>query len=449
VETAMTYSKRDNEFIAWYPCALEPASERDVFEKRGSVFYVHIPFCEAICDYCGFSVEILRDASVNTYLDALIWEIRHYREAGRFADRRFDCGAYGGGTPSVLTPAQFRRLAECVAAEIPLEPGSEVTIEANPLSLTLEKARAYKEAGVNRLSLGVQAFNDQALKTIGRPHRAKDIWRSLEIVNKTGFDNFSLDFMYGVPGESLEEFKVDLDLAIGTGAPHLSCFRLEIIPFTRLSLRRGAGLLPKALHSDEEIEQVLIHTLTSAGYRQYGAFNFAKLGFESVHNALVFNPPQADFFGFGNSSFSYVNDVSYCNYSEIGDYVAATKRREAPISYARRATAFEVMSRHFVLGLKMGGVSRAVFVEQVGLEPEIVFGPIIDNLIGDGLLAREHDSYVLTPLGRYYVNNVCKEFYVGPNIGRSQHSVSYIPKITAKDVEVVKRRAKNRVTLAL
>lgn len=443
----MSYPERDNEFIAWYPCALAPASEEDVWRRQASVFYVHIPFCEAICDYCGFSVEVLRDASVNIYLDALIWEIRHYREAGRFADRRFGCGAYGGGTPSVLTPQQFDRLADCIAKEIPLDPGSETTIEANPLSLTLDKARAYRNAGVNRLSLGIQAFNEQALKTIGRPHRAEDIWRSLEIVTQAGFENFSLDFMYGVPGETLDELKADLELAIGTGAPHLSCFRLEIIPFTRLSLRRGADLLPKILHSDREIEQLLVETLTSAGYHQYGAFNFAKPGFESVHNALVFDPPQNDFFGFGNSSFSYVNDISYCNYSEVGEYVAATQRGVAPISHARRATALEAMSRQFVLGLKMRGVPRSVFIQKSGIEPESIFGPTIDRLMAKGLLARENDTYLLTPTGRYYVNNVCKEFYVGPNIGRSQHSVSYIPKISAKDVELVKRRAKSRMIL--
>ena len=98
-----------------------------------------------------------------------IWEIQHYRESGRFADRRFSCGAYGGGTPSVLTPQQFDRLAKHLALELPLDPGSEVTIEANPLSLTREKAQAYKNSGVNRLSLGIQAFNEQALKTVGRP----------------------------------------------------------------------------------------------------------------------------------------------------------------------------------------------------------------------------------------------------------------------------------------
>ncbi len=436
----MTYTNRDNEFIAWYPCALEPACEADVWRVREAAFYLHVPFCEAICDYCGFSVETLRGANVDGYLDAVAAEVRHYRDAGRFADRKFSCAAVGGGTPSVLSVAQFEHLTKNIFECIPFASGSEFTVEVNPLSFTRDKASAYANAGVNRISVGVQAFNEIALKTIGRPHRAKDIWRSLEEVQSAGFSNYSLDLMYGIPGETLGDLQKDLEVAISVGAPHLSCFRLEIIPFTRLSLRRGAQLLPNSLSSDAEIEQILVDTLTKAGYVQYGAFNFAKPGFESKHNALVFDYPQTDFFGFGNSAFSYVNGVSYCNFSEVSEYVAAVSQGQSPISHARRATAIEAMSRAFVLGLKMNGVSSNCFLDQFGLKASDVFSSVIDNLTFRGLLTLMDGVYKLTDAGRHFVNNVCKEFYVGPNVGRSQHSATYIPKIGAKDVAIVKRQ---------
>jgi oxygen-independent coproporphyrinogen-3 oxidase len=436
------YPSRDNEFIAWYPCALKPASE-PVWSPTPSTYYVHIPFCEAICDYCGFSVAKLKNSHVDEYIDHVILEFQMYADAGLLANRSFEVGAFGGGTPSTLTPEQFHRIASRLHGVLNVSQHAEITVEANPLSLTAEKLESYRSVGVNRLSLGVQSFNEKALHTIGRPHRLQDIERSIKLLQRSKIDNFSIDLMYGIPGQTTDELVCDLRKAVETGATHLSCFRLEIIPFTRLSLRRGAGLLPAGPAASEEraIEAAVADTLRQLGFERYGAFNFAKPGYESRHNALIFSPPQRDFFGFGNSAFSFVGNLSYCNFTSIEDYCREIDGGRFPVSHARRATTLEMMSRFFVLGLKMDGVRRSDFVAAHGMEPEVVFGEVIGKLIDYGLLKAVADTFSLTEEGRHYVNNVCKEFYVLENIGHSQHGFSFQPTIGLRDIEFFRRKA--------
>lgn len=438
----MNYGSRDNEFIAWYPCALKPV-DGALWDPVPSTYYVHIPFCEAICDYCGFSVAELKGAAVDDYVDHLLLELQMYADAGRFAGRSFEVGAFGGGTPSTLTSAQFLKIMRQLHRVLTVASRAEITLEANPLSLTQEKIETYKEAGVTRLSLGVQSFSENALRTVGRPHRFKDIQRSIRLLQESGIPNFSLDLMYGIPGQSLEDIKSDLRQAAATGAAHLSCFRLEVIPFTRLSLRRGAGLLPSSstLPSERRIEETIVEILQEMGYRRYGAFNFAKPGYESIHNAMIFSPPQKEFFGFGNSASSFVGNVSYCNFTSIEDYIRAIDEGRMPVSHARRATTLEMMSRFFVLGLKMDGVRRSDFEKLHGMQPEAIFGDKIHKLLHAGLMTLTDDVFSLTDEGRFYVNNVCKEFYVLDNIGHSQHSFSFLPTISLSDVELYRRKS--------
>lgn len=436
------YEIRDNEFIAWYPCALSPDRE-SAWERKPAAFYIHIPFCEAICDYCGFSVASLKGAHVDSYVDHLVRELQMYHDAGRFSDRVFTVGSYGGGTPSTLEPEQFLRLAETTQRLMRVSDDAEITVEVNPLSLSEAKMDAYKIAGINRLSLGIQSFNEDHLRTIGRPHRTRDIARSLDIVRGSGIANFSLDLMYGIPGQSVDDVIEDAKIAADTGATHLSCFRLEIIPFTRLSLRRGAGLLPPVTDSSEEkrIEEAIVTTLRANGYRRYGVFNFAKEVYECEHNHLIFSAPQNEFFGFGNSAFSFVNNTSYCNYARVDQYCSALDSGKPPISHSRRANSLELMSRFFVLGLKMEGVPHAAFESAHGMPAEAVFGDLIGRLMAEELLQFVDGSYSLTEEGRFYVNNICKEFYVLDNIKHPQHSFSFVPTITQKDVEYFRRKA--------
>ncbi|MEA2998635.1 MAG: hypothetical protein QOK17_468 [Sphingomonadales bacterium] len=417
------FAQKDNEFVAWYPLNLTAEGAKDVWRTRRTGYYVHIPFCTAICDYCGFAVERLKGAPVGSYIEALKLEIRRAADSGRLARHRFVCGHFGGGTPSAIPAADLMAVKRAIDESFDVADDAEVTVEVNPISFSVEKAEAYRDNGVNRISFGVQSFDDRILKTIGRPHRASDVQNTLDVIRNVGFQNFSLDLIYGVPGQSLADLRTDLERAAQCGPTHISCFRLEIIPLTLLKLREAAYQIPARLSVAllDEMDDLVSNILTDAGYSCYGAFNFAKPGFESVHNSVAFVAPQGEYIGFGNSAYSFVDDQIFCNHAEVHAYARAVLGGDSPIALAARVTALESMARYFILGLKFFRVSRSAFVSLYGLEPEQLFGTVLQELEDQGLLVVDGEDYVLTALGRRYVNNVVKRFFVGTSRGRSQY----------------------------
>lgn len=442
---AENWTKKDNEFVAWYPLGLTPEGATAVWEPRPAAYYVHIPFCTAICDYCGFSVEKLKNADTNRYLDAVHTEITRAADEGRFSGREFVCGHFGGGTPSTLPAEQLVGIKKLLDARGLVKPDAEITAEVNPISFSRQHAELYLESGINRISVGVQSFDDEILRTIGRPHRAGDVAQIVEILNQAKVANFSLDIIYGVPGQKMEQLRDDLERVAASGATHVTCFRLEIIPYTALKLREGAGELPPRLSEGElnEMDSLIVETLHSYGYENYGAFNFAKPGFESIHNDIAFAAPQGDYMGFGNSSYSFWDGYIYANHTAVPRYIAEVEAGRDPISLAHRATALELMSRYFVLGVKMRRVPRGPFIRNFGLTPEDVFGAVLDDLTGRGMLRREADDYVLTGLGAQYVNNVCKSFYVADNRGRSQYA-QFVSTLTVPQINKYAQKAAGR-----
>lgn len=428
------YTNKDNEFIAWYPNRLFPDSSDRPWQKREAAYYVHIPFCTSICDYCGFSIERVKGADQNDYFAALKTEISHYRD--RLANYEFVCGHFGGGTPSAIPSSLIAEIKTLIDSTLNLSLAPEVTIEVNPISVDSEKLSTYSQLGINRLSIGVQSFNNRLLKIIGRPHRSEDVTRTFELVKAHGWENYSVDLMYGIPGQTFTELTEDLRRVLAATPKHISCFRLEIIPFTALKLREGAGLLPPRLSQDtlNEMDDLIREYLCEAGYVHYGAFNFAKPGFESVHNRIAFVAPQKEYVGFGNSAYSFINGSIYCNHADVGTYKQSILEHNNPIALSVQVSQRELMSRFFVLGLKFFRVSGAAFGETFGVPPQLVFGDVLMKLADSGMLTCDGEDYVLTKRGRLYVNNVCKEFFTEANRGSSQY-MQFVPTLTRKQVE--------------
>ncbi|WP_158502069.1 radical SAM family heme chaperone HemW [Vitiosangium sp. GDMCC 1.1324] len=430
------FTNKDNEFIAWYPNALTPEGSASVWKPRRAAYYVHIPFCTAICDYCGFSVEKAKGAPTERYLDSLRREIERYIKDGRLANHRFECGHFGGGTPSVLEASQLLSIKKLLHDSLNIAPDAEITAEVNPISFTLEKAQAYYDGGINRISFGLQSFNDKVLKVLGRPHRVSDSEEIIKIIRQVGWTNYSLDIIYGVPGQTMEELREDLKRAADTGSTHISCFRLQVVPYTALKLREAAGQLPEQSPMEvlNEMDHVVAEALAGYGYRQYGVFDFAKPGYETVHNAIAFAAPQADYIGFGNSAYSFINQHVFVNYAQKEAYEKAIAEGKDPIAFAKKANMQEMMSRYFVLGVKFLRVPRSGFISEFGVEPEKIFGSVLERLLNSGMLKRDGDDYVLTSKGRYYVNNVSKEFYVGENVGKRQY-LQFVSNLSPKQMQ--------------
>jgi len=430
------YNEKDNEFIAWYPNCLSRDNAAVTWSKRPAAFYVHIPFCTAICDYCGFSIERIKGANQDRYFGALDKEIVRYAESGRLSNYQFICGHFGGGTPSAVDAERISAIKARIESLCDVSSDAEYTIEVNPISFNASKSRTYLSSGINRLSFGIQSFDDEVLNLIGRPHRSDDVKKAIDTAASDGWTNISLDIIYGVPGQTVRQLEADLRRAASTGASHLSCFRLEIIPFTILKFREAAGLLPPRHTPDilDTMDEVVEATLAEFGFIQYGGFNFAKPGYESVHNRIAFMAPQGEYIGFGNSAYSFINDHVYCNHSDLGSYEQAVYGGLDPIAMAVRVSARERMSRFFVLGLKFFEVSRRSFIDEFGVPPENVFGETIRRLVDGGMILLKGDRYGLTKMGKLYLNNVCKEFYTPENRGVPQHLL-FNPTVTRKQVE--------------
>ena len=269
------FPQKINEFVTWK--LLGPSAERvgEVWRPKRARYYVHIPYCTAICDYCGFAVEKVKGPPTGAYIEALETEIQRYVRAGRlnrhqFVRRRLRWRARPRRSqPRTSFPLRRQSTEACDVVE-----DAEVTVEGNPISFTLEMVQIYGPARVNRIRFGVQSFDNRMLSINGRRHRSADFEATLEVISGScaGFTNHSIDLIYGVPGQELDGLKEDLERAADSGATHISCFRLEIIPLTALKLREAANLLPprQSIEMLNEMDKVVSRTLTSARYRWTG-----------------------------------------------------------------------------------------------------------------------------------------------------------------------------------
>ncbi len=266
--------------------------------------YFHIPFCERVCPYCDFAVvprPTLSLGEETRYLDALIRELR--QRAGDFAGARVATVYFGGGTPSLLRPESVARLLDAVGRHFPGQP-REVTLEVNPSTLERERLPAFRARGVNRLSIGVQSFDDTTLRRLGRAHRRDACDATLRAARDAGFDNVSLDLIFGAPGQTLTSLECDLNRALAFAPEHISAYTLTIegdTPFARAA-PRGKLALP-----DEETGYAMLETvwetLERAGYRHYELSNFARPGFASLHNRRYWERRPVLALGVGASSF--------------------------------------------------------------------------------------------------------------------------------------------------
>lgn len=367
--------------------------------------YIHIPFCEHICHYCDFNKVFLEGQPVNEYLISLGQEMKHRVSASEKLDTIF----VGGGTPTSLDASQLDTLCESITTHLPFENG-EFTFEANPGDLTQDKLRVLKDHGVNRLSFGVQSFNDDLLKGIGRTHKSKDVYTSVENAQKVGFSNISIDLIYSLPRQTEEDFQDTLTKALDLDLPHYSAYSLIVEPKTVFYnlMRKGKLSLPS---QDQEaaMYEILIETMEKYGINQYEISNFAKPGFESKHNLVYWD--NNEYYGLGAGAHGYINGVRYSNYGPLKKYMDPISEGSLPTIQEHGVTKAEMMEEEMFLGLrKVEGVSKTTFQQKFGSSIESVFGPSIEEMEKRGLLSVNEERIALTKQGRFLGNEVFQSF---------------------------------------
>ena len=365
--------------------------------------YVHIPFCTQICYYCDFSKVFIKNQPVDSYLEHLIEEYDSYDI------QKLRTLYIGGGTPTALSAPQLAFLLEKLTDKLDLSYLEELTIEANPGDLDQEKIAVLKDSPVNRVSLGVQTFNDRMLKQIGRSHLEKDIYENIANLKKAGFDNISIDLIYALPKQTMEDVKTNVAKAIALDIPHMSLYSLILENHTVFMnrMRRGKLPLPKE-DLEAEMFEYIIAELEKAGFEHYEISNFSKPGFESRHNLMYWD--NAEYFGIGAGASGYVDGVRYKNHGPIRHYLEAVEAGNARVQ-EEVLTLKEKMEEEMFLGLrKKSGVSKKRFEEKFGLSFEDQYGSVVSELTEQGLLVPDRDIVRMTKQGLFLGDTVAEKF---------------------------------------
>ena len=365
--------------------------------------YVHIPFCTQICYYCDFSKVFIKNQPVDSYLDHLIEEYHSYDI------KKLRTLYIGGGTPTALSAPQLAFLLEKLTDKLDLSYLEELTIEANPGDLDQEKIAVLKDSPVNRVSLGVQTFNDRMLKQIGRSHLEKDIYENITNLKKAGFDNISIDLIYALPKQTMEDVKTNVAKAIALDIPHMSLYSLILENHTVFMnrMRRGKLPLPKE-DLEAEMFDYIIAELEKAGFEHYEISNFSKPGFESRHNLMYWD--NAEYYGIGAGASGYVDGVRYKNHGPIRHYLQAVETGHARVQ-EEVLTLKEKMEEEMFLGLrKKSGVSKKRFEEKFGISFEGQYGAVVSELTEQGLLVPDRDIVRMTKQGLFLGDTVAEKF---------------------------------------
>ncbi|WP_311153999.1 radical SAM family heme chaperone HemW [uncultured Streptococcus sp.] len=365
--------------------------------------YVHIPFCTQICYYCDFSKVFIKNQPVDSYLEHLIEEYDSYDI------KKLRTLYIGGGTPTALSAPQLAFLLEKLTDKLDLSYLEELTIEANPGDLDQEKIAVLKDSPVNRVSLGVQTFNDRMLKQIGRSHLEKDIYENIANLKKAGFDNISIDLIYALPKQTMEDVKTNVSKAIALDIPHMSLYSLILENHTVFMnrMRRGKLPLPKE-DLEAEMFEYIIAELEKAGFEHYEISNFSKPGFESRHNLMYWD--NAEYYGVGAGASGYVDGVRYKNHGPIRHYLQAVEAGNARVQ-EEMLTLNEKMEEEMFLGLrKKSGVSKKRFEEKFGLSFEDQYGAVVSELTEQGLLVPDRDIVRMTKQGLFLGDTVAEKF---------------------------------------
>ena len=324
--------------------------------------YIHIPFCVRKCNYCAFLSFDAETSPRKEYTDALVNEITYRGE--QLGHPEIDTVYVGGGTPSVLDISQMRDIMHAVGKSFRVKEGAEITIEANPATLgrkdgvMLAKLQAYRFMGFNRLSMGVQAMDNDRLHYMGRIHTAENVVRDMELIRRKGFDNVNLDLMFSIPGETTEDALSDLERILGLDPEHISCYSLQIEEGTPFGDMAEAGELTEV--PDEEDRRTyheICRVLREAGYEHYEISNFAKPGFRSRHNSLYWD--MSDYIGAGLGASGFMNGRRYKNISDIEAYIEAFaklpeegSRIEIPLEEDHLNSSFDNISEAVFTGLR-------------------------------------------------------------------------------------------------
>ena len=362
--------------------------------------YVHIPFCARKCRYCDFVSFAGAEEYADAYLDAL------RKEAAQYAGEEFDTVFIGGGTPSVLRANQLSRLFDIINSTFKITKNAEFSVEINPGTLDADKIRAIVNGGVNRVSVGVQSFNDNELAAIGRIHTAQEAIRAVNEIHRAGIKNINVDLMTSIPEQSAESLMNTLEIAVSLPITHISAYSLILEEETPIYDDYKNGLFaPPSDDEDRDNFDMLSDFLEREGFDRYEISNFAKSGYECRHNIKYWEC--REYVGLGLAAHSYIDKQRFYNTSDLNKYLRGETRSEDILTL----DSADLFSEFMMMGLRMTrGVSEAEFLNRFGEPIEKIYAQPLEKFIKSKLIEHKNGRYFLTEHGLDVSNSVICEF---------------------------------------
>jgi len=375
--------------------------------------YIHIPFCESKCFYCNFASYCNMEEFIEEYVDTVCKEIVENAEI--LSEYKIKTVYFGGGTPSYIDSKYIKKVLNTIKLFNKFEDEFvEVTIEVNPNSVTLDKLLSYNSVGINRLSVGLQAADNNILKNIGRAHKYEDFLNVLKYAKEADITNLSVDLIYPLPGLKLDGLNNELDKLISLkdefNIKHISIYNLEVHEDTKLDFLLKNDFL-ELVDEDEEYEmRNIINTkLTKAGFNQYEISNYAISGFEAMHNTHYWN--QGYYLGFGAAASSFILGSRYTNISDIRKYISGVNNYLDIIAEKEDLDKLDLMKEYVILRLRLNeGVNKEAFSKKFNVEIDNIFGNEIKELLEKGLLEDKSNNIYLTKRGKEIANFVWGKF---------------------------------------
>ncbi len=370
----------------------------------GLGLYVHIPFCVRKCLYCDFNSYPSKEYLIDDYIDAVL------KEAGGYKEADIDTLFIGGGTPTVLSPGQFARLACGLADIFTLKNGIEFTSEANPGTLDKEKIAGLLKSSVNRLSIGAQSMDNRLLKKLGRIHNTVEFMADYEESRRAGFNNINVDLMFGLPDQTLSDWLSTVNDIAEKNPEHISCYGLAVedgTPFKKM-LDAGKLGLPNE-DTEREMYWKAADILQSKGYVHYEISNFAKKGYECKHNLIYWK--DASYIGLGAGAHSYYKGYRYANETIPEKYIDAVKNGDSAVTEREYIDKKNEMEEYFFTGFRLiEGIDINDFKKRFGHSLFDLYGKSVNKLLSLGLINVADNKMYLTNKGIDLSNQVFMEF---------------------------------------
>lgn len=371
--------------------------------------YIHIPFCRTKCNYCGFISRPWQEELAERYWRAVVREI----EAFFNARPEWNAAAtiyFGGGTPSLVPASHIRQILEACRRQFEIPADCEMSLEANPGTLTKEKAREYRAAGINRISMGAQTFDDRELVAIGRVHTSDQISESLALLRNEGFDNLNLDLILGLPGQTREGWLANLNRIVELRPPHISVYMLDLDPKAPLYHAVSKGLY--SVPDDDAVCDWYLESIDQFehyGYEQYEISNFALSGYACRHNLRYWE--RQPVLGFGVGSHSFDGRSRYANLPKLGAYMNRVESEESPIEWKRQIEETEQLQENLFLRLRLNkGIDWDLIRREYGDKKVSSYESSLRFMSDSGLVEWSNSHVRLTPRGMLLSNEVFQEF---------------------------------------